>query len=895
MALPRVSPALPPASNFDRINTAIGEAEKIPAVLSVVETKAPLTETTALRTSLRRLIPPTMDRPGDAPEAFTLVAGSSQLGGDNENLPNLPAARVAFGNNGFVVRLTGPGVLGARARIAIEANRTYRIVGTVRRRGNVADPSNDTVRLGVAWLDEAGNYLSSAVVADQTALVIANGRVALSATIAALAAPGIDIVAPTDAVYARGYVQNYAATGVTDVENLRIEDISAAGILPDIAAGVADQVDTLLSQHLADRLEVIESMLDTPRTRTFDTIADAQAADIESTVTTLRILGRVTVGDVYPEAYVKVGSNPGSADGFQADAKWWKQVRPDATLTSVVVALSGTRYAGGADYVCDGTNAAAKITDACEFVSDAGGGRVLIMPGLFNAGTMGITLTGLSNVILEGCGTATILQKGSGFANYGIIVLAACTNCRVQFMYGDSNGQDGNIFVAGTEDYSSGLAAGAPSSNIHFFALEGDLQPNEHNYGIWFLNVQGGSIKNCVIDGNSNPWHEPWSQEGIECYGGQDIEVSGNLCRNLAGSAFSIVSFPDTLTPARNIHVHDNKARLTRHGVWVNPSQGALGASHFENINIHDNVFDGVVKRGFILDIDLGATTSVVGLVVKNINFHHNLFRMLSVAEGATLGGNQVLLLSATLTSDAAGSFSQFLTENILVEHNEFTGIEDVSGESMANLIGITDVTLEKNTLRRYAADNPYMYGIYAYNTKRCRILSNHLEGMTTYGILVDQACDGIEIVDNAIITYDGQGVGAAAIQFEGTSVSSGGLRVENNRCLGSGAPTVLVNLGGAHSIWRIDKNRGLSLNFTGAECGTPAGIGNRGELTASSGLTTYNIPVFGGMQDSQFHVFQSVMGSAWQTPRMLPQANAVLLNLPAANNGAKFKWKLAS
>ncbi|WP_043351533.1 hypothetical protein [Methylobacterium sp. B1] len=62
-------------------------------------------------------------RVGEAGWAFAFAATVAELQGDGSALPALPAALRAFGDNGAVARLTGPGLVATRRRVAIEPGR----------------------------------------------------------------------------------------------------------------------------------------------------------------------------------------------------------------------------------------------------------------------------------------------------------------------------------------------------------------------------------------------------------------------------------------------------------------------------------------------------------------------------------------------------------------------------------------------------------------------------------------------------------------------------------------------------------------------------------------------------------------------------------------------------
>lgn len=356
MSLPLVSASASPAANRQAINLAIAEAAKVylkadqstlDGVAALVYRKADQASLDTLSGSLgakadaagvqllastvasRRVdVTRSLSRPGDGPLAFTLVSAPLALGGDNADLPDVPDTALGFGIDGATAQLGAPGILGMRRAVAIEPGRVYRLHAAVRRLADVADPSNDTVRIALMPLSQAHLPLLSGpiVIADLTALRTTNGRQLIEAGIARSAGPNITVVVPSGTAYVRAYVQSFGATGLTSIEVLDVEDVTTAILLPPVSSDVVARVGALESENLAGRLAAVESQIGSPRALVFSAVSDAAASHIDQGIQIVQTLGNGSAGDGRVHWFRRVTSAPAAGLSFtDQDGQVWAE------------------------------------------------------------------------------------------------------------------------------------------------------------------------------------------------------------------------------------------------------------------------------------------------------------------------------------------------------------------------------------------------------------------------------------------------------------------------------------------------------------------------------------------------------------------------------------------
>ena len=353
MALPRPSTGLLPAENYSRFGRAFeaidANAEAVAAARAVADGKAAQADLDAIEEVVagkadkatldaRRyeLVKPQF-RPGDAPAAFTLVSDLSQLGGPGDALPAIPAGNIAFGDAGSEVRVRGAGIVASRTAWLVESGRTYAARNVYQRRANPSDPSNDSVRAVLVWLDQAKNVLSVAVVRDDQTLVVADGRREVGARFSR--SPGADlIVAPPGACYVRVATQTFGLDGVTGIQVIGWADTTDATLLDPVSADVRADVDGLLSQNFGPRLGEVEALVGTPNSKAFLSKSDAQSGIIPVTVTTVLLLGRTEAGDGYEGRFERIsGSPPAGSDTFTNAGQTWIRIPLAGEIALLIV------------------------------------------------------------------------------------------------------------------------------------------------------------------------------------------------------------------------------------------------------------------------------------------------------------------------------------------------------------------------------------------------------------------------------------------------------------------------------------------------------------------------------------------------------------------------------
>lgn len=162
--------------------------------------------------------PMTGQRPGLAPTRFAYNVWA----GPPADLAAIDLGDVQVGANGAAVRLTeANSFVAERGVFPVSPGTVIEATAIVRRITNTTDPSGDTVRFAIRWLDEDYEAISpDESVIDDNTLTVAAGPRRVSALISIEDDLGADIVAPAGAVYGRLYVKAFGASGATDVESL---------------------------------------------------------------------------------------------------------------------------------------------------------------------------------------------------------------------------------------------------------------------------------------------------------------------------------------------------------------------------------------------------------------------------------------------------------------------------------------------------------------------------------------------------------------------------------------------------------------------------------------------------------------------------------------------------
>lgn len=265
-----------------------------------------------------------LSRPGDSPSAFT----ASLAGGPSATLAPLTAKPIGD-SDGLVIRQFSAGVVAMRRLAPIERNRSYRVRFAVRRRVNAHDPSNDTVRCAVLWLNASLQPVGPAsvtVINDFTALTTAQGRQEVTALVARVSGPEITAVAPAGTRYARAFVECFGGAQATDIEIVDLVDVTDAAVWTPDVAGLSTRVGAIESLDAGDRLDALEAAVDAPFTLTFATRAAAEAATIPGFIASVRTLGYSAAGDG-GGALHRAGLEPAHEAWFEdVGGRFWENV-----------------------------------------------------------------------------------------------------------------------------------------------------------------------------------------------------------------------------------------------------------------------------------------------------------------------------------------------------------------------------------------------------------------------------------------------------------------------------------------------------------------------------------------------------------------------------------------
>lgn len=473
MPVPTLSAGDVGASARDKINSAIALLNTTALGL---DRKAPANDLVALAGQVaaeRFAFTTALTRPGEAGAAFTLVSAAAELAGTNAMLPLVPPQNLTFGDNGDVVRTLQPVVIGMRRRIALEPERLYRLRAVVQRRANSADPSNDTVRVGIAYFDQAGLFIAAIPVHDYTALVTTNGRTLVMVGLARAAGTGVDVVAPANARHARAYVQSYASTGLVDVEILDIADVSDATLLPAISTDAVARITALESGNLAPRLTALESAVSGPVSLTFGTVSDAAAATIPVSITTVRVLGGAAAGDGKDAIFIRA-SGADHVWFTSADGAAWKRV-----ISSISGVFNVREFGALGDGVADDTGAIQAAITAATLL----GWAVFIPAGSYKTNA---ALTATGRVMIYGVGA----QSDRGFryaAEYDFSVRPS-----------QSTGFTGSVIIPG--DHDALHVATNDAILLRDFEVRYPNRPSAGRIGIDISGAAGGVSTGLIMD-----------------------------------------------------------------------------------------------------------------------------------------------------------------------------------------------------------------------------------------------------------------------------------------------------------------------------------------------------------------------------------------------------------
>lgn len=543
----------------------------------------------------------------------------------------------------------------------------------------------------------------------------------------------------------------------------------------------------------------------------------------------------------------------------------------------------------------DGTNDHATIIVAAEALDALGGGILDIPEGLYDIGTGGVLLSGLTNVHVRGAGgKATQFKKAAGFTGTAALIFSECSNCSAKGIYVNSNNEDGNGIAAGPANFNT--FAGTNSSEIHVSECHVELQPDEHNYGIFFLNVDGGSIFNNVVDGmTETPWLNN-EMEGIECFGGTNVRVIGNKIKNISGNAISLFSSVNLPAPFKNIVYAYNQVEECFGFIWATASFGSSYLNSMLNVSLIGNQGRKIYQRGVSGNIVAEPGVTASDYVIDGMLIANNQVDFSTSAEGAVSGSTSAFGFSAALSTSGVADISKFECRNVVHTGNIYDGIDN-GAASLASIGPMKALNSHHNKYRR--KDSTGTVGAYLYNAKDCTIERDVFEKSQNYAVLVEQDCTNLALIGNEFIDMDQASAGTVQILFNSGS-SSTGVRVHDNiwrRPTGTWSTSTLVafSSGSAHPQQSVSGNRYYGTVNVADEVGFVGSLpanANRGTFTMSGGATSFTINTT-ACTGSSMVVVNQTSGTTQNVTRIDPTTGSFTAYLAAATDGSIYSWRV--
>ncbi|MCC7085436.1 MAG: peptidylprolyl isomerase [Pirellulales bacterium] len=355
------------------------------------------------------------------------------------------------------------------------------------------------------------------------------------------------------------------------------------------------------------------------------------------------------------------------------------------------------------DGVADDTAAIQAAIDAA--IAD-GGGVVYIPAGTF-AVSASLVVQEASNVHIIGAGKGqTVLVSAPDLGSYtfhgtstaAVILLSESNHCSVRNLTVDKRGETSTY--NGISLWYGFAGGGTPSSNCDIVDCEVLSSGTHYSYQIWLLNAQHSRVLNCTVDGGKDvPDLGDDSSDGIEAFGGYDIEIRGNNVKRVDGIGIHLFQDP-LLSDASHdtIVVTDNVVETCFRGI------GGPIAVGTHNVTIANNTITGSIGRGI-------GFTSNSAVVIEKLNILNNEIE--NCNEGVTIFSTGGPIMS-----------------DVLIDGNTVTG------------------TTSTNT-----------GAIYLQGCNNVQVSNNQISNTTLQSIRLN-SCDQIQILDN---TCDNSGTEAAS------------------------------------------------------------------------------------------------------------------------------------
>lgn len=265
------------------------------------------------------------------------------------------------------------------------------------------------------------------------------------------------------------------------------------------------------------------------------------------------------------------------------------------------------------------TDDKAALQSAIDAAAAAGGGTVLVPPGTYRIAAGGLKLP--SNVSLQGAGGTKSCLRPDAAANstgtvmggvtvYATIASIATDGAAVRGIFIDhsTNTTNGNGIQFGEYNASSRTVNGVIEDCVVY-------AKNVQKYLIYTKLADKMKVRNNVVVGDTGG-STPTSTDisGIEIFGGEDVEVSGNSIANCL-TGILIKSQASSNVPnsyVKNARAHHNQIGSCGYGIQVNCETGS-DKTH-ENIVVDSNTIRDCANSG--IRANHQASSIVRGLLI---------------------------------------------------------------------------------------------------------------------------------------------------------------------------------------------------------------------------------------------------------------------------------------
>lgn len=247
-----------------------------------------------------------------------------------------------------------------------------------------------------------------------------------------------------------------------------------------------------------------------------------------------------------------------------------------------------------------------------------------------------------------------------------------------------------NVIANGIEICRNGLLGqGAPSTNcvVSNNKVTGSAQ---HIYQIWNHQSNGTKIFGNLIDGGlpTPQTGEAATQEGIEIYGGLDVEVYGNIINNCgANGIYSYTHIGDTAGCVLDgINIHDNVVSNCWNGINLASSYVGGADGYARNVHIKNNTINKCWNSHIYVDWPFS------GASMRNIEICGN------VGVGATTAEGAIPDVKAFLFNNQFAASAIKLEGKFLVADNAFTDFWPTVSGGVRKIYGMPGGEFRGNT-----------------------------------------------------------------------------------------------------------------------------------------------------------------------------------------------------